>query len=43
MAGARVLWGCDDPCRWAAVLARHGEVLRARATSRGALEALDRW
>ncbi|XP_057603895.1 uncharacterized protein LOC130860096 [Hippopotamus amphibius kiboko] len=43
MAAARGLWGCEDPSRWAAVLERHGEVLRARAGPQGRLEALDRW
>lgn len=43
MAVACGLWGCEDPSRWAAILALHGEVLRARAGQRGQLEALDRW
>uniref|UniRef100_A0A4X1SS27 Uncharacterized protein n=1 Tax=Sus scrofa TaxID=9823 RepID=A0A4X1SS27_PIG len=43
MAAARGLWGCEDPSLWAAVLGRHGEVLRARAGPQGRLEALDRW
>ncbi|KAM5198261.1 uncharacterized protein RBU33_013712 isoform 1-T1 [Hipposideros larvatus] len=43
MAVACGLWGCEDPSRWAAILALHGEVLRARAGPQGQLEALDRW
>ncbi|XP_047637026.1 uncharacterized protein LOC125127679 isoform X2 [Phacochoerus africanus] len=42
MAAARGLWGCEDPSLWAAVLGRHGGVLRARAGPQGRLEALDR-
>ncbi|XP_054992998.1 uncharacterized protein LOC129404428 isoform X1 [Sorex araneus] len=43
MASAGVLWDCEDPGLWAAILARHGEVLRARAGPHGPLEALDQW
>lgn len=43
MAVAYGLWGCEDPSRWAAILARHGEVLRTRAGAQGQLETLDRW
>lgn len=43
MAVACGLWDCEDPSRWAAILALHGEVLRARAGPQGQLEALDRW
>ncbi|XP_001497177.1 uncharacterized protein [Equus przewalskii] len=43
MAAARGLWGCEDSSLWAAILASHGEVLRARADPQGRLEALDRW
>nr|XP_020032069.1 uncharacterized protein LOC109694499 isoform X2 [Castor canadensis] len=43
MAASSGLWGSEDPSRWAAVLARHGAVLRARSGARGRLEALDRW
>ncbi|KAL4676547.1 hypothetical protein H8959_010692 [Pygathrix nigripes] len=35
--------GCEDPSRWASILERHREVLRARADPRVRLEALDRW
>ncbi|XP_058424886.1 uncharacterized protein LOC131422050 [Diceros bicornis minor] len=43
MAAARGLWGCEDSNLWTAILARHGEVLRAHPDSQGRLEALDRW
>ncbi|XP_011375085.1 uncharacterized protein LOC105303271 [Pteropus vampyrus] len=43
MASARGLWGCEDPSRWAAILARHEEVVRTRAGPQRQLEALDRW
>ncbi|XP_004373423.1 uncharacterized protein LOC101341313 [Trichechus manatus latirostris] len=43
MAASSGLWSCEDPSRWATVLALHGEVLRARAGSQGRLETLDRW
>ncbi|KAM9210902.1 uncharacterized protein PS065_014107 isoform 2-T2 [Dugong dugon] len=43
MAASSGLWSCEDPSRWATVLALHGEVLRARAGSQGRLETLDLW
>lgn len=43
MASARELWGCEDPSRWAAILAHHDEVVRTRAGPQRQLEALDRW
>lgn len=43
MASARGLWGCEDPSRWAAILARHEEVVRTRSGPQRKLEALDRW
>ncbi|XP_060028686.1 uncharacterized protein STUB1-DT isoform X2 [Erinaceus europaeus] len=43
MAAPCDLWECEDPGHWAAVLARHGEVLRARSGPQRRLAALDRW
>lgn len=43
LTATRGMWGREDPSCWAAILARHGEVLRARAGPQGRLEALNRW
>ncbi|XP_038618865.1 uncharacterized protein LOC119942255 [Tachyglossus aculeatus] len=37
------LWGCAEAGPWRAALGAYGEAVRARATNRPNLEALDRW